>query len=261
MRILITNDDGIGAWGLQLLYRAAEQLAGTEGEVWTVAPATEQSGTGHCVSFARPFMSTRTAPRRYSIEGTPADCVLAGIYDAMSPNRPDLVLSGINRGNNSGENAVYSGTVGAAMEASLHGMTGIALSQYFGRNNRNLSNPFEAAEAFQMDAIKAVLQFQDENENVYPLFYNVNFPPCAAADVVGIKAVPQGFRYSGKFQLEPAVSPSHRRFLWVRSGPQDIEAKPGTDVSANLQNFVTITPMRADMTAYETLDAFSEHLS
>ena len=99
MRILITNDDGINAPGLAVLEAIATEIAGPGGEVWTVAPAFEQSGVGHCISYSRPMMLAELAPRRFAAEGTPADCVLAALGDAM-PGRPDLVLSGVNRGNN-----------------------------------------------------------------------------------------------------------------------------------------------------------------
>ena len=114
MRILITNDDGIMAPGLQVLHDLAIQLAGPEGEVWTVAPQSEQSGVGHCISYTKPVLVHQYAARKFAVEGSPADCILAGLNDLL-PQRPDLVLSGVNKGNNSAENTVYSGTIGAAM--------------------------------------------------------------------------------------------------------------------------------------------------
>ena len=100
MRILITNDDGIYAPGLAILEEIAAELAGPSGEVWVVAPAFEQSGVGHCISFTHPMSISKLAPRRFAVEGSPADCVLAGLYDVLDGARPDLVLSGVNRGNN-----------------------------------------------------------------------------------------------------------------------------------------------------------------
>ena len=106
MRILITNDDGINAKGLDVMQAIAEEIAGPDGEVWTVAPAFEQSGVAHCVNYTRPTLISKMGQRRYAAEGSPADCVLAGVHDIL-PRRPDLVLSGVNRGNNSAENALY----------------------------------------------------------------------------------------------------------------------------------------------------------
>ncbi len=110
MRILITNDDGINAPGLEVLSEIAADLAGPDGEIWTVAPAFEQSGVAHCISYTHPMMVSKMGERRYAAEGSPADCVLAGLHEVMD-ERPDLILSGVNRGNNSAENALYSGTL------------------------------------------------------------------------------------------------------------------------------------------------------
>ena len=111
MRILITNDDGIHAPGLKTLQGIATDLAGPDGEVWIVAPAYEQSGVGHCISYTKPMMVEKVSDRRFSVEGSPADCVMAALHDCMLDARPDLVLSGVNRGNNAAENTLYSGTV------------------------------------------------------------------------------------------------------------------------------------------------------
>ena len=116
MRILVTNDDGINAKGLKVLEKIAHEIAGEAGEVWTVAPAFEQSGVAHAISYTHPTMIAQMDARRFAAEGSPADCVLAGIFDVMTEGKPDLVLSGVNRGNNAGENIMYSGTVGAAID-------------------------------------------------------------------------------------------------------------------------------------------------
>ena len=142
MRILITNDDGINAPGLATLAAIAHEVAGPKGEVWTVAPAVERSGVGHCINYTAPSLLTKVGERRFALEGNPADCVLAALYDVMSDAKPDLVLSGVNRGNNAADNTLYSGTIGAAMEAALQGVPAIALSQFFGAGNRNLADPF-----------------------------------------------------------------------------------------------------------------------
>ena len=157
MRILITNDDGINAPGLVTLTKIAQDLAGPDGEVWTVAPAFEQSGVGHCISYTHPMINAKLAERRYAVEGSPADCVLAGVYDVLDGAKPDLILSGVNRGNNSAENVLYSGTIGAAMEAALHGIPAIALSQYMGRETEGLDDPFEAAATHGAAVIRALL--------------------------------------------------------------------------------------------------------
>ena len=253
MRILITNDDGIGAPGLLVLQAIAETVAGRDGEVWTVAPAFEQSGVGHCINYTRPTLIAQHGPRRFAVEGSPADCVLAGLHHVLKDSPPDLILSGVNRGNNAGENTLYSGTVGACIEAALQGHKSIALSQYFGPHNRDLDDPFEAAVTHGAELVQQLLDNGGWDAADYRLFFNVNFPPSAAADVKGIKAVSQGFRHDVTFGVTPQKAPTGREFLWVTGGPQDKPTLPGTDVHTNLDGYISVTPMRADLTDYSRL--------
>ncbi|MFW8637247.1 5'/3'-nucleotidase SurE [Cribrihabitans pelagius] len=263
MRILITNDDGISAEGLAVLETIATEVAGPGGEVWTVAPAFEQSGVGHCISYTRPTMLSRLGERRFAAEGSPADCVLAGIHVAMHDRKPDLVLSGVNRGNNSAENALYSGTLGGAMEAALQGIPAMALSQYYGPGNRALESPFEAAAVHGADLVRRVLETMPPEAAAsaagpaasYRLFYNINFPPVAAADVKGARATVQGLRPGCHFSAEEQISPNGRRYLWISGGNQHVPATPGSDAEANLDGYISVTPMRADLTAHDALDA------
>jgi 5'-nucleotidase len=253
MRILITNDDGINAPGLEVLTAIAEEIAGPDGEVWTVAPAFEQSGVGHCISYTHPMMILKLGTRRYAAEGSPADCVLAGLYDVFQGDRPDLVLSGVNRGNNAAENALYSGTVGGAMEAALQGLPAIALSQFMGPLTEDLETPFEAARDHGVAVVRALLDKGVWDRGDYRLFYNVNFPPIAGRDVKGMKVAAQGYRTDTFFGVEPHISPAGKKFLWITGGPQHAPTAPGTDVAVNLDGYISITPMRADLTAHDTL--------
>ncbi len=254
MRILITNDDGINAPGLAALHNIASDIAGRDGEVWTIAPAFEQSGVAHCISYTKPMMVAEFDPFRYSVEGSPADCVLAALGDIM-PERPDLVLSGINRGNNAAENTLYSGTIGAALEAALQGLPAIALSQYLGPRNAKISDPFDAGAQFGAATIRALLERAPwENGEDYGLFYNVNFPPVPAADVRGQRITTQGYRKDTFFGTKPYTAPSGRRYLWITGGPQHEPTEPGTDAQANMDGFISITPMRADLTAHDVVE-------
>ena len=252
MRILITNDDGINAPGLKVLHDIASEIAGPAGEVWTVAPAFEQSGVGHCISYTHPTLLAQLDDRRYAAEGSPADCVLAGIYEVM-PQPPDLILSGINRGNNAAENTLYSGTIGAAIEAALQGLPAIALSQFYGPENVALADPFEAARETGVAVVRAILDKGLWDGADYRLFYNVNFPPVPAAAVLGHRVVAQGYRKETFMQVQPHQSPSGRKFLWIKGGPQHLPTGPGTDVTANLDGYTSITPMRCDLTAHDVL--------
>ncbi|MEQ6248314.1 5'/3'-nucleotidase SurE [Sulfitobacter sp. HNIBRBA3233] len=258
MRILITNDDGINAPGLVTLSEIARKLAGPDGEVWTVAPAFEQSGVGHCINYTKPTLITQLEPRRYMIEGSPADCVLCAIYDPMKDTPPDLILSGVNRGNNAAENTLYSGTIGAAMEGALQGVPSIALSQFYGPGNRDLDDPFEAAAAYGVEVCQRILKQPARDANGYTVFWNVNFPPVAAAEVKGIRAAPQGRRTGVNFSTIPHTAPSGRRFLWISGGNQQIPPAAGTDAAVNLEGYVSVTPMRADLTAHDALPALTD---
>ncbi|MEO9782546.1 MAG: 5'/3'-nucleotidase SurE [Sedimentitalea sp.] len=255
MRILITNDDGINAPGLEILSAIAAKLAGPEGEVWTVAPAFEQSGVAHCISYTHPMMIAQMGERSFAAEGSPADCVMAGLHEVMKDAPPDLVLSGVNRGNNSAENALYSGTLGGAMEAALQGLPAIAMSQYYGPRNVSIDNPFEAAAVHGADVVRKILATNPDNGDDYRLFFNVNFPPVPASEVLGTRVTAQGYRRGTHFGVEPHNSPSGRRFLWIKGGNQQIRTEPGTDAHANLDGYISVTPMRADLTAHDALSA------
>ncbi len=254
MRILITNDDGIHAPGLKVLAAIAEDLAGPDGEVWTVAPAFEQSGVGHCINYTKPTMISQMGDRRFSAEGSPADCVLAGVHSIL-PERPDLVLSGVNRGNNSAENTLYSGTIGAAMEAALQGLPAIALSQYYGPDNKDLPDPFEASAQLGAEVVRKILQAGFDLEATYERFYNVNFPPVPAKAVKGVRAAAQGRRPGVVFGTDPFTSPSGRSYLWIKGGDQRVPTAPDTDAALNLDGYVSVTPMRVDLTDYAAMDS------
>ena len=253
MRILITNDDGISAPGLRVLETIAHTMSD---DVWTVAPAFEQSGVGHCISYTRPFMMQQIAKQRFAVEGSPADCVLAGMHDIL-PGAPDLILSGVNRGNNSAENALYSGTLGAAIEGALQGVLSIAVSQYYGPGNRDLDDPFEASAVHGRDVIERIVANTPTDQPGYQLFYNVNVPPVAAADVKGTKLCPQGLRPGLGFHTELTTSPTGRQFVWIRGGDQHRQTQPDTDAALNLDGYISVTPMRADFTAHDMLDQLS----
>jgi len=261
MRILITNDDGITAPGLAAAEIIAEELAGPSGEVWVIAPAFEQSAVSHAVSYVRPMRLEQHGERRYAVEGSPADCVLVAIGDVMKDNPPDLVLSGVNRGHNVAEDIVYSGTVAGAMEGALHKIRAIALSQYYGPGNKYLNVPFDAAIAHAPRICRALLDKATWHDNRYEVFYNVNFPACAADKVKGVRASFQGHRPLPSFTVDPYIAPNRRQYFWLKHGVRANEmTEEGSDSKLTVQDYATVTPLRADLTARSMIEPLTEAL-
>ncbi len=254
MRILVTNDDGITAPGLAVAEAIAAAIAGPGGEVWTVAPALEQSGVSHAISYVRPMRVDRIAEHRFAVEGTPADCVLAALGDLMAETPPDLVLSGVNRGHNVAEDTLYSGTIGAAMEAAMHGVRAIAMSQYYGPINRASGTGFAAAEGLGTTIVDKLVAEAPWHDDRYGVFYNINFPPVAdPADAKGIKATFQGHRPEPSFRVTPQTAPNLRQFYWLGHGRGNTDTEPGSDARECLNGWATVTPLRADLTARTVL--------
>ena len=236
-RVLISNDDGIGAPGLKTLERAIKPLVK---EVWVVGPETEQSATSHSLTLRRPLRIRKISKQRYGVDGTPTDSVLLGISEVMTECRPDIVLTGINKGGNLGEDVIYSGTVAAAMEGALLGVRSIAFSQVYS-DTRTVH--WATAEHWLPVVIKQLWKI-DLPSNV---FLNVNFPPVNPNAVTGIEITRQGRRKIGG-DLTPGTDPRGAKYYWI--GPQRVEDRiaKGTDLEAVLRGAISITPLSTDLT-------------
>jgi 5'-nucleotidase len=251
MRILVTNDDGISAPGLEVAEAIATEIAGPDGEVWVVAPALERSGASHCISYVNPMRVVELGERRYAVEGNPADCVIVGVHHILRDFAPDLVLSGVNSGHNVAEDAVYSGTIGAAMEGALQGVKGIALSQAYSRAAHRPGERFDPARAYGVEAVRRVLACPWEKD----LFYNVNFPAYVSENVQGFVVAEQGRRSAGIFNCTPQTSPSGREYMWLSHRTANESAGAGSDAAMCAEGWITVTPMRPDLTARDMMGA------
>lgn len=245
MRVLVTNDDGIDASGLACLEAIAGELFG---DVVVVAPASEQSGKGHSVSLRDPLRLKSLGNERYSVDGTPADCVMMGVRHVMAGEGVDLVLSGVNRGGNLADDVTYSGTVAAAMEGALLGAPSIALSLEYKRDE---PVHWETARAFGPGVIRDLLA-AGWPEGV---LINVNFPPVAPDAVSGVGACRQGRHDFAHLRPERRTDPFGRDYFWASGWSMDAgRAKEDTDIGLILENRIAVTPIALDMTDDATLE-------
>jgi 5'-nucleotidase len=247
MRILLTNDDGYHARGLAVLERIARTLSD---DITVVAPAEEQSGKGRSLTLTEPFRVRRHGDNRYAVKGTPTDCVMFALAEVMADAKPDLILSGVNRGGNLAEDVSYSGTVSAAMEGALAGIRSIALSQRYARSGMGDAVPFDTAEAWGERALRPLLDMNWAERTLI----NINFPPIAADVVQGIKVVSQGLRDYGRVGLDKRVDPRGFPYYWLAMGRLPHQPMPDTDLEAIEAGFVTVTPLHLDLTHRESMD-------
>lgn len=245
MRILITNDDGIHAEGIQVLERMARAMSD---DVWVVAPETDQSGFAHSLSLSEPLRLRKLDDRHYALRGTPTDCVIMGVRKIMD-SPPDLILSGINSGTNVADDVTYSGTVAGAMEGTLLGIRSIALSQAYTFSEEGRMVPWEVAEAVG----PALLEKLVCTDLPTGTFLNVNFPNCDPAAVAGTKVTTQGKRVHGLW-IDERRDGRNFPYYWLRFGREPSEVRAGTDLAALRDNFVSVTPMHLDLTAHELRD-------
>lgn len=249
MRILLTNDDGIFAPGLEVLERIAAQFSD---DVWICAPSEEQSGAGHSLTLTRPVRLRQHGERRFSVSGTPTDAVMMALRTVM-PGPPDLVLSGVNRGANLGDDVTYSGTVSAAVEGALAGIRSIALSQVSEKEGMADAVPFAAAEAWGAQVIAPLLDAPFAERTLV----NVNFPPLDPQEIRGIRVVRQGFHDYARGSVVEGTDPRGYRYFWF--GLHGIEHTPGhaTDLEAIQDGYVAVTPLQLDLTHDPSLSALA----
>jgi 5'-nucleotidase len=251
MRILLTNDDGVNAGGLKVLERIASAFSD---DVWVVAPTEEQSGAGHSLTLTRPVRLRKLGERRFCVTGTPTDAVMMAIAHIMKDSPPDLILSGVNRGANLGEDVTYSGTVSAAMEGALAGIPSIALSQAYSREGMGDTVPFAAAEAWGERVLRPIV----EGGMAARTLVNINFPATAAEAVRGVRVAQQGLRDYGRLRIVERTDPRGYDYYWFGLAPMIETPSHSTDLEAIADGFVAVTPLHLDLTHGPSLERMRE---
>jgi 5'-nucleotidase len=248
MRILLTNDDGVNAPGLKTLEAIARKLSD---DIWIVAPAEENSGAGHSLTLSKPVRIREHGPKHYSVAGTPTDSVMLALGVLMKDHKPDLILSGVNRGANLGDDVTYSGTVSAAMEGVLAGVRSIALSQVYSKEGMGDTVPFATAEAWGERVLRPILEIPFEPR----VLVNINFPALLPNAVKGIKVVRQGFHDYSRGSIVKGTDPRGYDYYWF--GLHGIEHTPGhaTDLEAVGDGYIAVTPLQLDLTHHASLAA------
>ncbi len=239
MIILISNDDGIHSAGLQALEAALQ----TVGEVYTVAPDREQSAVSHALSLHRPLRIEELGPRRFAVDGTPTDCINLAVKGFL-PVRPQLVVSGINKGANLGDDITYSGTVSAAIEGSLLGIPSIAVSLV------TWTPPFHFAAAAEFAAMLA----REVSQQGLPAdtLLNVNVPNLLPQEIKGYRFTRQGKRRYSE-TIDVRVDPRGRKYYWIGGDDLGFDPDEGTDCVAVHDGFISVTPLHVDLTNYRAL--------
>lgn len=244
MRLLLTNDDGILAHGLSCLQEAAAPL----GELTVVAPDREQSATSHSLTLHHPLRPVRRGERRWQVDGTPTDCVMLAV-EALMPERPDFILSGINHGQNMGEDVLYSGTVAAAMEGVALGIPSIAISFAGGDLRADLTHL-----AAQVKHLTKLLRHITSLPQHPPsILLNINLPPITVGEAKGVRLTRLGRRvYSNS--ITPMRDPWGREIFWIGGGEVSWEGEENSDFRAIEDGCISVTPLHLDLTHYSMLE-------
>ena len=252
MRILLTNDDGVHAEGLQALERIARTFSD---DVWVVAPETDQSGFAHSLSLSEPLRVRKVSDKHYAVRGTPTDCVIMGVRQLM-PEPPDLILSGVNAGSNIADDVTYSGTIAGAMEGTLIGIRSIALSQGYSVTQDGRTVRWETVERHAPGVLEKVMKLSLP-QNV---FLNLNFPNCLPDEVRGVAVTSQG-RMSHGLWLDEREDGRGFPYYWLRFGRELLDVRDGTDIAALKADMVSVTPLHMDLTAHAVKDQIAKALA
>jgi 5'-nucleotidase len=245
MRILVTNDDGIHGEGLVALEEIARAISD---DVWVVAPDEERSGAGHSLSLSNPLRYRNLAERRFEVTGTPTDCVVMAVRKIM-PHLPDLLLSGVNRGQNIADDVTYSGTIAAAMEGTSLGIKSIAFSQVTGYFDNGTS--FGVARAHGAHIVRKLMGMDFGPGTLM----NVNFPDCRPDEVAGTEATRQGKRDQNYLTVDERIDARGGSYYWLGFTRERGSPPVGTDLWAVFNKRISVTPLHMNLTQSDALDA------
>ena len=248
MRILVTNDDGIQAPGLTIMEEIAAALSD---DVWVVAPEYEQSGASHSLSLTEPLRLRQLAPKRFSVRGTPTDCVIMAMRSVLD-SPPDLLLSGVNRGQNIADDVTYSGTVAGAMEGTLLGIPSMALSQGYGWESRTKLH-WETARSHGPDLVQRIVDYGIPDGTVM----NINFPDCPPEAVAGTEITRQGKRDQNLLYIDEREDARGFPYYWLSFQRKDSNPSQGTDLRALYDNRISVTPLLLNLTDENAVGHFS----
>nr|WP_246736146.1 5'/3'-nucleotidase SurE [Enterovirga sp. DB1703] len=247
---MVTNDDGIHSEGLEVLERVAGELSD---DVWVVAPEFDNSGVSHSLSLSDPLRLRQVEGQRFAVKGTPTDCVIMATRHIMRERRPDLVLSGINRGSNVAEDVGYSGTVAGAMEGTVLGIPSVALSQAYGKSGRDRIR-WHCGERHGAAVIRMVLAAGIPQGTLV----NINFPDCEPEEVRGIAVTAQGKRDNELLGIEERRDGRGNPYFWIGFSRMPFTPGNGTDLKALAEGKISVTPLRLDMTDEPTMTHFAQ---
>ncbi|MEM7067506.1 MAG: 5'/3'-nucleotidase SurE [Pseudomonadota bacterium] len=239
MKILLTNDDGINAPGLQSLEHIAHQLTD---DVWTVAPETDQSGVAHSLSLSNTLRLRKVAEKKFALSGTPTDCVIMGVRELIGVS-PDLILSGVNSGQNIADDVTYSGTVAGAAEGTLLGIKSIALSQGYDFAQGLRTVKWQTCETHGPEVIDKLVNMDFPAKTLV----NVNFPNCLPEQVAGTQVTSQG-TFSHGLYMEKRHDGRGFPYYWLKFGRDVPDQKDDSDIVALRNNRISVTPLKLDLT-------------
>lgn len=246
MRILLTNDDGIHAPGLKSLEAIARALSD---DVWVCAPEYEQSGASRALTLSDPIRVRKLDDRRFAVEGTPTDCVMMAVQQLIDGPAPDLVLSGVNRGQNLAEDVTLSGTVAGAIEGMAHGIPSIALSQTMTFFHDEVVAHWETAETYGPGIVQRLLEVGWPAD----VIMNVNFPAVSPDQVGEVEVTRQGFRDGLLRTMEKRTDLRGRDYYWMGFSAKASKPAEGTDLKAIYAGRISVTPLHIDLTHNETV--------